>query len=122
MKPSPRKAAATGAALILIAWATATQAADRTAQAGLPDPMAAPHDRILDGRIWRCEGATCRSAGESAPASQPVLRECRRLVRVLGPLISYRSGPVLFDAAALARCNGPWDGRYYRDLAPTDDR
>jgi hypothetical protein len=64
-----------------------------------------PTDRpvVLDGRVWRCDGAQCAAAGRGR--SQGLIRECARVARKLGPLTAYARDGVALDQAGLDRCN-----------------
>ena len=95
------------AALTLLGAAAPAAAKDYSAEAVLQTAAAAPGEVVLDGRFWRCDGETCRGTASGVPASQPAVAECRRVVKKLGPVSSYRSGARTLDAAALAACNAP---------------
>lgn len=60
---------------------------------------------ILDGEsVWYCEGVACR--GRAPSHLKPAQRYCRELARWGGPVASFQTGTVIFDAEALRRCNG----------------
>lgn len=97
-------------ALTLLGGATSPAAArprDFSADAVLKTAASGPTQIVLDGRTWRCEGLLCKGFASGAPASQPALQECRRVMRKVGPLTAYRSGSRTLDAAALESCNAP---------------
>lgn len=75
------------------------------AEARLAQPVATPIEKIVDGRIWRCEGSLCVGA-TSLSASQPLKRECKRAARELGALVAYRSGGRELDPETVKSCNG----------------
>ncbi|CAN5298926.1 hypothetical protein BH09PSE1_BH09PSE1_03640 [soil metagenome] len=58
----------------------------------------------FDGRTWSCD--TTGLCGASGPGtSQPILRECRRLVARVGAVSAFSRDDVALDAAQLALCN-----------------
>ena len=91
------------ALLAALAIAPPAFAAD-TAQATLKAP-ASTSNTVLDGRVWRCDGAACVGVAPGSPASQPAVQECRRVAKTLGPIAAYSTGGRTLDAAALDACN-----------------
>ena len=87
----------------LFATAAIAAAPGPNAEARLKAPVTAPVSRVLDGRIWRCENDVCL-AGKSTK-SQPPVRECARVARELGALVSYRTGATVLSEDQLAACN-----------------
>lgn len=73
--------------------------------ARLSTPLARPADPVLDGRIWHCEGSTCRVAANTSAKSQSLARECGAAARELGAFESYQTGAATLDGDDLARCN-----------------
>ncbi len=61
------------------------------ARAVLAAPATQAKPIIIDGRVWRCDGAACAGRAAAMPLSQPVTHECQRVARALGPVRSYRS-------------------------------
>lgn len=87
------------------AFGAAQAKPSRNAEAVLVAAPGAKSEATFDGRLWRCLGTGCRGRSASAPRSQPLERECRRVAARLGELAHYRSGGRVFDAAELAACN-----------------
>ncbi|RYG14523.1 MAG: hypothetical protein EON96_11720 [Caulobacteraceae bacterium] len=72
-------------------------------RAVLVDAAKAPAGRlVLDGAIWRCDGATCVATGGS---SQPASRACRRVVSRLGAVTEFAWKGEALSAEQLAICN-----------------
>ena len=107
MQTSPntlvRSALAAATAILTLSAAQFAFAGDK-AEAQLQTPVAAPFEKIVDGRVWRCDGASCVGA-TSIGARQPVLRECKRAAKALGSFVSYRSGPRELTGEDAKACN-----------------
>ena len=73
--------------------------------ARLVTPLASPVDELMDGRFWRCEGATCQVASASTAHVQSVARECESASHALGAFESYQTGAKALEGDELARCN-----------------
>ena len=71
----------------------------------LASPLATPVDPVLDGRIWHCDGADCRSASFATVSGRSLVRQCENLARKVGVVESYRVGSETLAAADLALCN-----------------
>jgi hypothetical protein len=93
------------AALLLSAGAAQAADASRTAEAVLTAAATTTESTVIDGRLWRCFGTGCRAQAASNPTSQPIGRECRRVVAKLGEVSHYRSGKRTLTAAELQACN-----------------
>ena len=87
-----------------LAFAPAAFAAER-AEATLATPVPAPVEKIVDGRIWRCEGSTC-VGGSGFARSQPIARECARAAKVLGAFTSFKRGGRELSAEQVQACAG----------------
>ena len=74
-----------------------------SAEAKLATPVSAPKKVTIDSRIWRCEGDTCKGAEQGM--TQPAKRECVKVAKVLGPIVSYKDGKTDFSEADVAACN-----------------
>jgi hypothetical protein len=73
------------------------------AQAKLAAPVTEARKVVIDGRIWRCEADTCK-AGEQG-TDQPAQRECGKLAKSVGQIVSYTSGTRTIPEDQLAACN-----------------
>jgi hypothetical protein len=92
-----------------LALAPTAFAAER-AEATLAQPVSAPVEKIVDGRIWRCEGSTC-IGGSGFAKSQPITRECSRAAKQLGQFTAFRRGERALDAEQMKACGGAPDSR-----------
>jgi hypothetical protein len=59
------------------------------ARAVLASPAASSKVTVIDGRAWRCDGAVCVGRASATPRSQPVIFECQRVAKALGPVVRY---------------------------------
>ena len=98
-----RSVLAAATAVITLSAAQLAFAGDR-AEAQLEKPVAAPMEKIVDGRIWRCDGSSCVGA-TSITNRQPVLRECKRAAKALGAFVSYKSGSRELAGDDVKACN-----------------
>ena len=73
--------------------------------ATLATPLSRPIDTVFDGRIWHCEGQTCRAGYTSSARSQSTTRECAAVAKRIGAFESYQTGSDLLAADALTTCN-----------------
>ena len=73
------------------------------AQARLTAPVSQARQVIIDGRLWKCRGEKCTTGSQGK--NQPILRECIRAAKVLGPIVEYRQGTRILNDKGLAQCN-----------------
>lgn len=72
-------------------------------EAKLATPLAAPRKVIIDARTWRCSGDVCKGAEQGT--IQPSRRECGKLVKEVGPIVSYADDKRELSADDLTACN-----------------
>jgi hypothetical protein len=65
-----------------------------------------PVEVVIDGRIWRCQGADCAAMPIEGADSQRIGSECHRAARQLGKFTAYQTGAKALNDAELATCNG----------------
>jgi hypothetical protein len=53
---------------------------------------------------WTCTDTTCTAILDR---KSPAVRDCRSIVRALGPVSAYSVGDKSLDAAGIAACNAP---------------
>jgi len=99
----PRSILSAAAAAAILAGGWPALAGSRV-EAKLAQPVAAPVEKIVDGRIWKCDGSLCVGA-TSLSTAQPLKRECQRAARELGAFVAYKSGGRELDEAGLKACN-----------------
>ena len=73
------------------------------AQAKLAAPLSAAKKVNIDGRDWRCEADVCK--GGTQGTDQPARRECGKLAKQVGTILSYQDGRKDISAKDLATCN-----------------
>src|SRR5688572_9173116 len=61
-------------------------------EATLKSPAYAPQEAVIAGVPWRCEGEACAGSAVRKGNLDGLVRECRKVVAVIGPVSSYRSG------------------------------
>jgi hypothetical protein len=101
------RAIAAGAAFVqmFVAGAAFAQSPAHVGQARLVTPTTAPVEETISGVAWRCEGAQCQGAAARKGNLDGVVRECRKVVAVIGPVASYRSGARELTDGQLRACN-----------------
>jgi hypothetical protein len=65
----------------------------------------APQETVIAGAAWRCEGDTCLGAAPRKGTLDGVVRECKKVVAVVGPVASYRSGGRELTDGQIRACN-----------------
>lgn len=73
------------------------------AEAKLAKAVSEPRKVTIDGRTWRCNGDVCK--GGEFGTDQPPKRECGKLAKEVGPILSYLNGKRELSADDLASCN-----------------
>jgi hypothetical protein len=91
-------------AIMILASAAALADTSRYT-ATLARPMAAKKEFIVNGNMFRCDGATCILVSNPKDASS--MHTCRALQHQVGTLTAYGVEGKPFDAAMLAQCNAP---------------
>jgi hypothetical protein len=94
------------AGLTLALTASAAFAAGMNASSvTLVTPVAAPNTaKIALNTGWNCTDTTCTAMLDR---KSPAVRDCRTLVRELGPIAAFSVGAKSLDAAGIAACNAP---------------
>lgn len=73
-------------------------------EARLLTPAATPVEQTIGGAAWRCDGDQCQGAA-ARKGLDGVVRECKKVVAVIGPVASYRSGARELSDGQLRACN-----------------
>lgn len=89
--------------LTALAFAGAAQAQSVGSSASLQSPVDGARSFVSEGVQWRCAGQACVAVGE--PASQPVLRACRRFTAEFGAVTAFTYGGRSLPAEQVADCN-----------------
>ena len=96
---------AIAAVAAFVSGAAFAQSAGHSAGATLASPAQPPRQAVIEGVAWRCEGDECRGAAERKGNLDGVVRECKKVVAVIGPVASYRSGDRELTDGQIRACN-----------------
>jgi hypothetical protein len=99
-----QKLSVLGAFAALALASGAAHAQSSSSEARLTSPVAAPQEAVIGGVAWRCEGDACQGAGARTNADG-LVRECKKVVSVVGPVASYRSRGRELTIGQLRACN-----------------
>ena len=97
-------AIAAGAALVSGA-AMAAPPTSFSGKATLASPAAPAKEAVVSGVSWTCEGADCTGVAERYSSLDGRMKECKKVVAVLGPVAAYRSRGVEMSKGDLSVCN-----------------
>ena len=75
-----------------------------SSEARLTSAVSAPREAVISGVAWRCEGDACQGAGAKANLDG-LVRECKKVVAVIGPVASYASRGRELTIGQLRACN-----------------
>lgn len=73
-------------------------------EARLVTPTASTVEQTIGGANWRCEGAACQGAA-ARKGLDGVVKECKKVVAVIGPVASYKSGARELTDGQIRACN-----------------
>jgi hypothetical protein len=71
----------------------------------LATPLRSGMDPVLDGRIWHCDGDTCRAGAFSTASARSLVNQCGDVAHKLGPVALFQVGDEVVSDEDLARCN-----------------
>jgi len=74
-------------------------------EAKLKAAASAPRTETISGVAWRCEGDECQGSAERKANLDGLVRECKKVVAVVGPVASYRSGGRELSDGQVRACN-----------------
>ena len=74
-------------------------------EARLVNATSAPREAVISGVDWRCDGDACVGTAARKGTLDGLVRECKKVVAVVGPVTSYRSGARLADEGQIKACN-----------------
>jgi hypothetical protein len=98
-------AAAVFAPALAFGAAASAQTTGYRAEAKLVSAMSAPHEETIAGAAWRCDGDACVGAAARKANLDAPVRECKKVVAVMGPVAAYKTGVRQLDAGQLKACN-----------------
>jgi len=81
------------------------QAPEYKGEAKLVSPALTPVEQVIEGVAWRCDGDQCAGAAKRKSNLDGVVRECKKVVAVIGPVASYKSGARELSDGQLRACN-----------------
>lgn len=64
-----------------------------------------PREETIAGVAWRCEGDQCQGSAERKANLDGLVRECKKVVAVVGPVASYKSGARELSDGQIRACN-----------------
>lgn len=100
-----RCVSAFAAMAVFAAGSAFAQAPAYKGEARLLNPAATPVEQTISGVAWRCDGDQCQGAAARKGNLDGVVRECKKVVAVIGPVASYRSGARELTDGQLRACN-----------------
>lgn len=96
---------AIAAAAVFVSGAAFAQTAGYRGSATLVSPASAPRDAVIAGVNWRCDGDQCEGAAARKGNLDGVVRECKKVVAIVGPVASYKSGARELTDGQIRACN-----------------
>ncbi|WP_309089389.1 hypothetical protein [Phenylobacterium sp.] len=87
------------------AYAQTPAAGAFNGQATLAAPAQAPQEATIAGVAWRCEGDQCIGQAASHASVDGLVKECKRVAAVVGPIASYKSRGRELTAGQVRACN-----------------
>ena len=96
---------AIAAGAVLVSGAAFAQTAAFKGEAKLVSATSAPREDVIAGVAWRCEGDACVGGAPRRTNLDGVVRECRKVVAVVGPVASYKTGGRQLSDGELKACN-----------------
>ena len=100
-----RCVSAFAAMAVFASGAAFAQAPVYRAEAKLFSGASAPREETIGNASWRCEGDACVGSAARKGNLDGVVRECKKVVAVIGPVASYKSGPRELTDGQLRACN-----------------
>ncbi|HET6971167.1 MAG TPA: hypothetical protein VFH92_08580 [Phenylobacterium sp.] len=96
---------AIAAGAVLAAGGAVAQTDSFRGEAKLVAPAPAAVSQTIAGADWRCDGDACVGVAAHKANLDSLVRECKKVTAVLGPVASYRSNGREADAGQLRACN-----------------
>jgi hypothetical protein len=97
--------AAAALAVFASGSAFAAPASAYRGEAKLVSGSSAPRTETIAGVTWSCEGDACTGEAIRRANVDGVVRECKRVAAVLGPVAAYRSGSRELSQGQIRACN-----------------
>lgn len=99
-----RCVSAIAAMAVFAAGGAFAQTSGYRGEARLVTPAASTVEQTIGGASWRCDGDACQGAA-ARKSLDGVVKECRKVVAVIGPVASYKSGARELTDGQLRACN-----------------
>ena len=90
---------------LLSGGAAFAQAPVYRAEAKLFSGASAPREETIGNASWRCDGDACVGSAARKGNLDGVVRECRKVVAVIGPVAAYKTGARQLTDGELKACN-----------------
>ena len=100
-----RMLSAIAAGAVLVSGAAYAQSMAYKGEARLLNAASAPREETIAGVAWRCEGDACVGAAPRKTNLDGVVRECKKVVAIIGPVSSYKTGGRQLTDGELKACN-----------------
>ena len=100
-----RMLSAIAAGAVLLSGTAYAQQTPYKGEARLVSGASAPRESTIAGVAWRCDGDACIGTAARKANLDGLVRECKKVVAVIGPVASYRSGPRELTDGQLRACN-----------------
>ncbi|MGC1303539.1 MAG: hypothetical protein WA840_14305 [Caulobacteraceae bacterium] len=82
-----------------------TRLQDGASLAHLEQALDKPASKIIDGRIWECDGDTCHADQQGVADSRPLTYECENVAKSFGRFKDYQTGSDVLKPSQLNTCN-----------------
>lgn len=96
---------AIAATAVLVSGAACAQSVPYKGEARLVNPASAPREETISGVAWRCDGEACIGTAARKGNLDGLVRECKKVAAVVGPVSAYKSGARRLDEGQLRACN-----------------
>ncbi len=100
-----RCVSAIAAVAVFASGAAFAQTAGYRGEARLASAAAAPREEVIAGVAWRCDGDQCEGVAARKGNLDGLVRECKKVVAVVGPVASYKSGGRELSDGQIRACN-----------------
>ena len=100
-----RMLSAIAAGAVFVSGAAYGQTVPYKGEAKLVSATSAPREETIAGVAWRCEGDQCFGQGARRSAVDGLVKECKRVAAVIGPVASYKSRGRELTSGQLRACN-----------------
>ena len=93
------------AAAVFVSGSAMAQVTPYKGEAKLVSAASAPREETIAGAAWRCEGDACIGTAARKTNLDGPVRECKKVVAVMGPVAAYKTGARQLSSGELRACN-----------------